>query len=196
MAEPSIELKREIKTKDLEDEEGDDAWLAASCFEREEQEGEVKMEVEESVKTEVEEEPEDSEGRERKKLEELRSCKVVLRDCMHISGKGQYYGTAAKWLLQNSSIMVREEVGNFCQFFCSQCKETFSSLRSIQSHRRKTSGCSVPSQLSTACAHICKVCSRILLNDITYLNKHYTRKHGVYHTTQVGGGSVQHPVDF
>ncbi len=194
--EPSSGLKREIKTEDLDAEEGD-AWLAASCFEEEEEgEDKVKMEVEESVKMEVEEEEAKDSVERPKKLEELRSCKVVLRDCIHIRGKRHSYGTAAKWLLQNGSIMVREDPGNFCQFFCSQCKETFPSRSSIQNHRRKTGGCSVPSQLSKACAHVCNICSRILLNDTTYLNKHYTRKHGVYYTTQVGCVGVQYPVDY
>ncbi len=80
--EPSSGLKREIKTEDLDAEEGD-AWLAASCFEEEEEgEDKVKMEVEESVKMEVEEEEAKDSVERPKKLEELRSCKVVLRDCI------------------------------------------------------------------------------------------------------------------
>ncbi len=174
--EPSSGLKREIKTEDLEAEEGD-AWLAASCSEEEEGEDRVKMEVEENVKMEKEG-VEAGEEREEKQLEEFRSCRVVLRRCTQHE-KGARYDAAAQWLLQNGSIVIQEKAGNFCQFSCSQCGETFTSQLSTRRHKKKLGGCTAQSQLTVASAHVCSICSRIVLNDSEHLYRHYTRKHKI-----------------
>ncbi len=135
---PRKVVKKEIKT---EEEEEEDAWLASSCFEDEEEERKVKFEEKLSASSEEEEEEEEEDHvstRAKEQLEKSR-CLVVLRDCLSRK-KGANYTAVSKWLLREGSIVVKEEAGNFCQFTCSQCEETFQSYSTIMGHKKKN-GC-------------------------------------------------------
>ncbi len=164
-------IKKEIKT-----ERAEDVWMAASCFEEEEEECKVKVEEKWSSE-ELEEEEDNHPSRVKDQLEKSK-CKVVIRDCIG-QGRWKWYGPAAKWLLGGNSIVVRDEVGNFCQFFCQRCGGTFPSYKCITKHKKKAGCEGIPPRMSTASAHECSICSVIVLNDLTQLNSHYQDKHNV-----------------
>ncbi len=174
---PRKVVKKEIKT---EEEEEEDAWLASSCFEDEEEERKVKFEEKLSASSEEEEEEEEEDHvstRAKEQLEKSR-CLVVLRDCLSRK-KGANYTAVAKWLLREGSIVVKEEAGNFCQFTCSQCEETFQSYSSIMGHKKKN-GCNhKQTQMSAVSAHMCSICSMIVLNDLAHLSTHFREKHQI-----------------
>ena len=187
--EPGSALKMEIKQEE-------DAWLAESCFEDGgEQECRVKVEEEEEEEDGVEEEEEEDHlARVKEQLKKSR-CKVVIRDCIG-RVRGKRYGAAGKWLLENGSIVVKEEVGNCCQFSCGQCSKNFQSYEKMIKHR-KNAGCTkVPMQVSVASAYMCSICSVIVLNDLTQINSHYRDKHGVCfrkHMQRIIGGEGRLP---
>ncbi len=185
---PGLVPKSEVKFEEEEDEHGD-AWLAESCLEP----GEVAIkkeenldqdENEECVATEESPNKEDGEVQEpcgqRKSTEDLKldkalkhlrstKCKVTLLDCLKA-------GQAGTWLKARGSIVVSRKAENSCFFTCSVCDKIVSSLAALKIHTRKN-GCAGHVRLSSASAHICVLCSKVLLCDATALREHYRKSH-------------------
>ncbi len=179
--------KCEVKTEEEEEEHGD-AWLAESCLETAgviKKEETVDQDAKEGTDTEEDEEHEGPQrqkkkpnrskrGKDKEKSRKKTYCKVTLHDCLK---GGNDYGFAGNWLRERGSIVLSQKAGNYCQFTCCSCHKKFTSLRAVAAHKREENCCNPIMRISSAEAHVCLICSRVLLNDKKSLHDHYQQSH-------------------
>ncbi len=100
----------------------------------------------------------------------------------------QQYGCATKWQSQQQDIlkeagMSHDTIGNLCTFRCPLCRTIFYNSNAFQGHHIK-SKCPFRSEkqsvlfyIEKVVTHKCKICSKILLCDKTFITRHVSRRH-------------------